>query len=371
MPRELVLLGGGHAHMVTLSRLGRFRELGFGVTVVQPSEHHYYSGMGPGMLSRIYAPEEIRFRTKAIVEGQGGRFVNDRAERIDPGEKQVRLASGETLDYDVLSCNVGSFVDSPLTDADGNVFSVKPIASLLQAQKRALEVVRQGRTDFAIVGGGPAALEIGGNLRGLLSGEVSQDRYRIRIFAGRSFLKRLPEAVRSRARRRLGRLGIEVVEAGYVQELSGGSLRMADGSEYPADMVLLATGVKPSRLFVDSGLAVGPDGGLAVNRFLQHVEHSDIFGGGDCIHFQEQPLDKVGVYAVRQNPVLADNLLASLQNRELAPFDPSGGYMLIYNLGDGSGILHKGRLTMNGRPAFWVKDRIDRKFMRRFQALEP
>ena len=60
MGKKLVLVGGGHAHMVTLANLHAFVDKGHDVTVIQPSEHHYYSGMGPGMLGKVYAPEDIR-----------------------------------------------------------------------------------------------------------------------------------------------------------------------------------------------------------------------------------------------------------------------------------------------------------------------
>ena len=128
--------------------------------------------------------------------------------------------------------------------------------------------------------------------------------------------------------------------------------------------------MKPSPIFRESGLPAGPDGGLLVNRFLQSVQFPQIFGGGDCIYFQDQPLDKVGVYAVRENPVLYNNLMASLEGGELQPFDPGGSYLLIFNLGDGRGILGKKSLMFDGRLAFIIKDYIDRKFMRRFQAME-
>jgi len=132
----------------------------------------------------------------------------------------------------------------------------------------------------------------------------------------------------------------------------------------------MALGVKPSTIFEASGLPMGPDKGLLVNKYLQSVQHPEIFGGGDCISFADQALDKVGVYAVRQNPILYHNLLASLEGRPLEPFDPGGKYLLIFNLGEGEGVLHKGWLTFGGRLAFWIKDLIDRRFMRRFQAME-
>jgi len=96
-------------------------------------------------------------------------------------------------------------------------------------------------------------------------------------------------------------------------------------------------GVQASPLFRDSGIPTGPDDGLLVNSCLQSVVHPEMFGGGDCISFAERPLAKVGVYAVRQNPVLFHNLLAALEGKELKTFVPQREYMLIFNLGNGEG----------------------------------
>jgi NADH dehydrogenase FAD-containing subunit len=115
---------------------------------------------------------------------------------------------------------------------------------------------------------------------------------------------------------------------------------------------------------------MGPDGGLSVNQYLQCTEYPEIFGGGDCIYFKNQPLDKVGVYAVRENPVLYQNLMAQIEGRALQSFDPGPDYLLVFNMGDGTGVLHKRWMTFDGRLAFKIKDYIDRKFMNTFQQIE-
>lgn len=369
MGKQLLLLGGGHAHMVTLSNLGRLRSQGHEVTVVQPDDYHYYSGMGPGMLSRIYNPEEIRFATRQVVEKQGGIFVRAKATAIQPQERKVRLDNGQEISYDVLSCNVGSSVPAVPGQETAACFPVKPIASLLQAQHSALECLGREKIRLGVAGGGPAALEVAGNLHRLVH-DAGGSQVRITVFAGRKFLSGLHERIRKRAEKSFTRRGIEVIEGGYVRRLGQNEVELDSGQTFASDLTLLALGVKPSSLFVDSGLQTGPDGGLLVNEYLQHPDYPEIFGGGDCIFFQKQPLDKVGVYAVRENPVLYHNLEASLNKTQLRTFDPGGDYLLIYNLGDGTGIFHKGKVTFGGRPAFWIKDWIDRKFMKRFQALE-
>jgi len=62
--------------------------------------------------------------------------------------------------------------------------------------------------------------------------------------------------------------------------------------------------------------------------------------------------------------------MAAMENTPLKPFDPGGSYLLIFNLGGGKGILRKRWLQFGGRPAFLIKDYIDRRFMKKFQAIE-
>jgi NADH dehydrogenase FAD-containing subunit len=133
------------------------------------------------------------------------------------------------------------------------------------------------------------------------------------------------------------------------------------------DAAVLALGVMPSSLFRDSGLPTGPDGGLLVNSFLQSAAYPGIFGGGDCISLEGHQLGKVGVYAVRQNPVLKQNICAALDSGRMMSFVPQKNYLLIFNLGDGTAILNRAGVTLDGKVAWLMKDRIDRMFMRKFQ----
>jgi NADH dehydrogenase FAD-containing subunit len=367
MKKRLVLAGGGHAHMVTLANLRRIVDGGHTVTVIQPSEHHYYSGMGPGMLGGTYRAEEIRFATRRQVEALGGTFVLGRVVRIDARAQSVQLEGGDTLPYDVLSCNLGSYVPSQMiTSGLEDIYPVKPIERLMEAQARILELGAQGSISVGIVGGGPSAAEIAGNVW-RLTRRPGMAPARIKIITGNILMPRHPEGVRRRVLRSLVKRGIEVIESRYIQEISTGKVVESSGKTHALDMIFDAVGVRPSDVFRSSGLPIGPDGGLLVNRYLQSTEYNNIFGGGDCIYFQESPLDKVGVYAVRQNPVLFHNLMAALDGGELQVFDPRGDYLLIFNLGDGTGVFYKKPLLFGGRIAFTIKDYIDRKFMRRFQ----
>ena len=366
MGKHLVLVGGGHAHMTVMVNLEDYIERGHRVTLVGPSTHHYYSGMGPGLLGGTYRPQDVRFNVKKMVEDRGAAFIQDTVIRIDADQKRLVLKSGAEMSYDVVSCNTGSSVPADEDRVVGDhIFSVKPIENLIKVRQIVHDGLSSRAPKLIVVGGGAAALELAGNLWRLV--RQSATAAAITVCGGRNFLASMPPKAQRYARQSLAARNIDIIEGVHVRRLQDGVAILQDQREVNFDLALLAWGIEPSHLFRKSGLPTTSDGGLRVNSFLQSVAYPNIFGGGDCISFEPQPLAKVGVYAVRQNPVLYSNLLAALEDKDLEVFEPQDTYLLIYNLGNGTGIFYRGNWVWKGRLIFWLKDTIDRKFMQKFQ----
>lgn len=369
MGKHLVLVGGGHAHLTTLLNIPDFMERGHRVTVIAPGPYHYYSGMAPGMLSGLYTPQEIRFHTRRTVRDRGGRFIEDKVIRVDPVKQELTLSSGNLVTYDVVSFNIGSQVlDGSVSGNGRTVFQVKPIQNLLRG-KRAVESRLASpqageKLKLVVVGGGPAGVELAGALRQLAGdSDVSID-----LVTGGELLQGHPEKVGSLARKSLESRGVKILAGIRARSIMENSVALDDGSVIPSDITFLASGVRPNSLFSNSPLPTGEDGGLLVNEHLQSVEFPQVFGGGDCISLSGRNLARVGVYAVRQNPVLCRNLMAAVENSPLETFRPGNpSFLLILNMSDGTGILRKGRWIVRGSLAFRIKDFIDRRFMRKYQ----
>lgn len=366
MGKHLVLAGAGHAHLKTLRRIDNFVARGHRVTVVSPSGHHYYSGMGPGLLGGTYHPREIRFNVRKMTEDRGGQFIEARVLSLTPERRVLHLASGEELPYDVVSFNTGSSVDlTHLKPSGEGIVAVKPIEHLLAARAAIQRKLLLRPLQLLVVGGGPAAVEIAGNLHRLV--HTCRGAANLSLVAGTRLLATWPERARTLALNSLRQRGICVLEAIHVREIREGWAKLSNGHRLPFDFLFAATGISPTPLFSRSGLGTDPAGGLLVNRFLQSVSNPEIFGGGDCICYEPSPLAKVGVYAVRQNPILAHNLLGALEKTPLRAFSPQKEYLLILNLGNGRGILRRGNRTLEGPVVFRLKDWIDRRFMNRYQ----
>ncbi|MGD8715279.1 MAG: FAD-dependent oxidoreductase, partial [Desulfobacterales bacterium] len=215
MGKHLVVVGAGHAHLTVLKNLKEFKNSGHEVTVVNSSSLHYYSGMGPGMLSGIYRPEEIRFNVRKMAEDRGAVFIEDNVTRILPQEKKIRLQSGEEMSYDVISFNTGSFVpvDQQLRTHE-SVITVKPIENLFKVRRKIIEALNGRELEITVAGGGPTGVEVAGNLHRLVRSNGGQCH--IRLVAGSRLLSQFNDGVRRRVINSLHRRHIDVIEAAKV-----------------------------------------------------------------------------------------------------------------------------------------------------------
>ncbi|MFN7696139.1 MAG: pyridine nucleotide-disulfide oxidoreductase, partial [Burkholderiales bacterium] len=142
--------------------------------------------------------------------------------------------------------------------------------------------------------------------------------------------------------------------------------RWQPGDSPPGSWLLWAAGAQAPAWLAASGLALSPEGYVAVHPTLQSRSHANVFAAGDSTAFSPA-LDKSGVRAVRMAPTLAHNLRACLLGQPLQAHHPQSAVLALLALPDGSAIASRGGwLSAQGR---WVgrwKDALDFAFMRRF-----
>ena len=76
---------------------------------------------------------------------------------------------------------------------------------------------------------------------------------------------------------------------------------------------------------------------------------------------------KAGVYAVREAPILDHNLRAAIIGSAPRPYIPQRTFLALLNTADGKALLRWRGLVSHSRPAWWLKDHIDRAFVRQYQ----
>jgi selenide,water dikinase len=175
--------------------------------------------------------------------------------------------------------------------------------------------------------------------------------------------------VAERTLRELERRGIVWRGGARVDAVEKGAI-VVDGDREPCDLAVWATGAAPQPLGAASGLPLDERGFIRVRSTLEVEECEGLFAVGDCAALVAYPwVPRAGVYAVRQGPVLDANLRARSDGRPLRAYRPQRDFLALLNMGGGRALGIKWGHAFTGRWVWELKDRIDRRFMRRFQVL--
>ena len=224
---------------------------------------------------------------------------------------------------------------------------------------------RSGRVDIVIMGGGPSAVELAGNLEWRFRSRNGPSSVRI-VTAGQRLLEEMPMSASASVAAHLQSRGVDIDTGWPIVRVETGRVIDAAGRTRPFDLLIDATGLEPDDLAARSGLP-HHGGALLVDACLRSIADAHIFGGGDAIRQAgSEHVRPVGVHAVRQGPVLFHNLLATLEDRALRTWGPPATtYLAALDLGDGRAFAIRGRLHVLGRSARWLKDGLDARFIRR------
>ncbi|MDD1612780.1 MAG: selenide, water dikinase SelD [Methylococcaceae bacterium] len=380
---DLVLLGGGHANIQVLKMLAMNPIGGLRITLISDQTHSPYSGMLPGYLAGYYSYDDCHFDLRRLCEELGQRFIKAKIIGLDLKQKKIQLENRAEIRYDCASINVGIVprrIENLAPTSQKKLISLKPISQFIAHWDRLIadQKAYQGREPLplAVVGAGAAGVEIAIILKML----IDQNDWNAEV----SLIHRhefLVSANDPRAQQQLSKTldtaGIKVISNTEVLQLQekGLLLKDAQGQLQRQDFyrALVATQAAAPPWFKCSGLPVDQGGFLKVTEKLLVENEDALFAAGDCIHFMPSPLKKAGVYAVRQGRILEHNIRAFFTRQSgLKTFHPKKDVLSLITVGDRKAIVHQDSASILRwlSPALlWrVKDRIDGRFMQRFQA---
>ena len=358
---RILLLGAGHCHLDVIRRAGELTRRGHSVAVISPGDF-WYSGLATGVLGGQYPPSRDRVDVGDLCAAGGAEYVDDRVERADPS-RLVITEGGREVPYDVLSVDLGSVVRPlPGQETAGNaVFGIKPISALADL-RRAVERRAGGPVRAVVVGAGYSGCEIAANLHALGGGKVLVTL----LAAGGRLMEGRSQSAARVAERSLRRRGVDVRFDARVERIEAGAATF-NGGQVPFDLLINATGLHAPPVLRRLGLPLDEGGYLRVDESLRSVGDGRVFGTGDCISFAGHHLPKNGVFAVREAPVLFDNLLATAEGRAVRPFRPQSRYLLVMNLADGTGLATWGGWHYHGKLALKAKRWLDARFLKKFE----
>jgi len=135
------------------------------------------------------------------------------------------------------------------------------------------------------------------------------------------------------------------------------------------DEIVWCAAAKAPEWPAKAGLEIDDRGFVLTNAHLQSVSHEFVFATGDIGTQQKTPSAKAGVFAVRQAPVLFQNIRRYLLRKNLKTYKPQSDFLSLMATGGKSAIASRGPFCITG-PTMWrLKNHIDQKFMNQFRLL--
>jgi selenide,water dikinase len=366
--KRLVLVGGGQAHVEVLRRFGLQREAGVEITLINASRHAVYSGMLPGLVAGHYGWRACFIDLEVLARFAGARLLRDIAIGLDLERKLVRCADATEVGYDIASVDVGSVPNAPaVAQSDRQTMAVRPVQRFISAWDGFVHEAADRELNLVVVGAGAAGIELCLSMQHRLQRRVPHNRVKLGLVALSADI--LPDhnaGVRERVGRLLQARGVAVKTGSGVVGIDNHHLVLEGGNAVPADQIVWATGPAAPRWLGDSGLRTDDSGFALVDDSLRSLSRPDVFAAGDIATMVHHPRPKSGVYTVRQGPPLAANLRLALRGDNPRAFEPQSIALQLITTGDRNAIASWGPLHAEGGWVWRWKDRIDRRFMRKY-----
>jgi NADH dehydrogenase FAD-containing subunit len=340
--KHLVLLGAGRAHVQVLKSLTRRSAGDVNVTLVAPHSQYIESRMLADYVTGQCKAEDLCVQLGPLVETSGVEFMPSHVLVLDPAARRVRLASGGSLPYDVLSIDMELAADREAFEANipgarRHALFMHPNASFVQLWPRLCGLATERALHVAVIGETLAAAELAMTAAPVLAAPHGS---RVTWIAGNAQGKfPLADEQPALARRILARLkGLNVtVLQDHCVGLDGRSAQLASGASLQCDAPIIAGSTGYPVWLLQSGLQLAGSGAPQVNQRLQSDSHRQIFIA---------PPDASAEYG----PVLDANLRAALGGGAFCPAPRVSGLHVVAS-GEGQAIVGWGPLGLEGR---WV-----------------
>ncbi len=391
--KEIVLLGGGHAHVAVLKQFGMRPLPGVRLTLISPGYDTPYSGMLPGHIAGHYTFAESHIALLSLCQFAGAQFYRDAAIGLDLGKRKVHCQQHPPVAFDILSIDTGSTpAIHPTPGAADYAIPIKPIDRFLH-QWAVIESKLKNKTNhptrIVIVGAGAGGVELTLSLQHRLEQRRRKPgtpeapcRFSL-ITASPTILPNHNPRVQKSYRKILAARKVDVHLNRRITEVRPNQILAGQNEKYEYDYLLWATEASAPAWLQAAGLAVNAQGFLAVNNYLQSTSHPFVFAAGDVASMALHPRPKSGVFAVRQGPPLARNLRATALSElnksrnasnakraiPLVSYTPQKRFLSLISTGDAFAVASRGCWSVKGKWVWKWKNWIDRRWMRRYQNL--
>lgn len=395
------MIGAGHVGLYVAERLGKkFKsEIKKGhveVMVIDRNQHMTYQPLLPEAAAGSLSPRHAIIPLRSVLKNCT--IVTAEVVNVQHSDKTITVqpATGPSreIEYDDIVVAPGAVSRPlPVPGLAENAIGFKSIGEAIWLRSHVLTRldvaastddpdVRKAALRFVTVGGGFAGCEAMAELQDAVHAIIKKrypdlDKNELEWYLIEATGRIMPEVgpqMGAYAARQLTKRGVDIRLETVMKSCENGHVVLADGDEFDCDTIIWTAGVMPTPMLKDTDLPLGPKGHVIGNTRLQVVEEDpenpkENFGkpvegawtAGDCAQIPDTtdfPLPYCtpsAQHAVRQAPILADNIYAAYLNSELKAYEHK--YIgSVAGLGLYKGVAHVYGMKVKGFMA-WMMHR--------------
>lgn len=344
--KRIVILGGGFAAIATAHRLEKvLRPDEAELVLISRENFSLFTPMLPevssGALDTRHIVTPIRSQLRRT------RFVLADVTHVDVRGKTVSFThtlrdARETLTYDHVVIAIGSATSTfGLPGVAERVFALKTLEDAAILRNRFIWLLELADTTdddrerrrlltLVVVGGGFTGVETAGEMVELFRSvgrfypHVRKDDVNIVLVeGGKTLLPGLPPRMGEYSQHDLRRRGVRVITGDGVKGADDDGLELASGERIETRTIIWSAGVRPRALSDSGELPRRKNGTIEVGRDMRVAGCDYVWAIGDCAAI---PDGNGGYYpptaqhAIREGPVLADNIIAAMRGKRTKPF---------------------------------------------------
>lgn len=380
--RRVVIAGGGYAGMTLAVTLAHRAKPADDLEIVLVESRPYQQALSE--LDLVAAgtprPQFAELWHLDVFAGLDVKCVYERLECVHPDRHTVSVGPRDCpvceIPYWRLVVATGAIATTPpvpgLAEHAITMWSVSDAQRLQQSIEAQFKLAatlperaeRERALSFTVVGGGATGVEVIGTIAAVLPRMIRRAgmdpaEMRLRLIEGRpDVLYDLPERQRVRARRRMERMGIEVVLGEKLVKVEDHTAHLESGRAIPSPVLVWCGGAHADPDAVDWGLTFDNSGRLVCDEVLKADGHDDIYVVGDVAAFRDPKdgriLPMLAQFAIREAECAADSVLAEARGGAPKPFEPHMHGEFV-SVGPGWGVGWMFALNVSGRFAIIMK----------------
>ena len=373
--QTVIVIGAGFGGLNFLRNATKSKNIQF--ILIDKQNHHLFQPLLYQVATATLSPANIAFPVRRMFKNtKNVKVILDEVIDINRDSKNIKLSTGDVLNYDQLVVSTGSLHSYFGNDSwsqysnglkginDALIIRENLLKAFEKAENENDDQRKQEYLNFVIIGGGPTGVEMAGSIAEIAFNTIrkefdnfnSEDPNVYLIEANKGVLPMFSDKLAQKAEKYLKDFGVTVLKNEKVENIDESTV-YTNKRIIKSNNIIWAAGNKASTLIAKLNTNTDESGRAIVDSFCSLIDDRDVYVIGDAAHYKDtnnQPLPGIAPVAIQQGKYVSNIIRNNNKRNENKPFKFSDKGMLA-TVGKYKAIGKIGNLEISGITAwlFW------------------